>query len=90
MSLSMAKNTEDKSNKQRARQLWDQAREAFASGDYRRTRELDAQVMETAPDSDHGRQASREIADFRIDRYVRLAGVGSVVLYLLMWVVALW
>ena len=86
----MAKNNEDKSKKQRARHLWETAREAFAAGDYRRTRELDAQVVEVAPDSDHGRQAVRELENFRLDRYIRAAGIGSVLLYGLAWLVALW
>ncbi len=87
---SMAKNSEDKSNKQKARQLWDAAREAFAHGDYRRARELDAQVTELAPESDHGRQAARELEAFRTDRLIRIAGIGAVVLYGLAWLVAFW
>jgi hypothetical protein len=82
----MAKNND----KQRARELWDASRATFASGDYRRTRELDAQVAELAPDSEQGRLARREREAFGLDRRVLIAGVGTVVLYALAWLVAFW
>lgn len=79
----------DKQVKREARQLWDEARVAFAAGDFLRAAELDRKIIEVAPGTELAEKASAELELRKPDRKVLWAGVGGTILYLLAWWVSL-
>jgi hypothetical protein len=82
-------NAQVKQQKREARQLWDQARQSIAAGDYRTACGLDEKVLEIAGETDPGPKARKEISDLKLDRWVLYGGISAVALYALAWIYAL-
>ena len=85
----MQAQSDQKQAKREARALLDEARAVHARGDYRAAREAYAKTQASAGDTDAGRQAGAELAQFTIDRMAIYAGLGFLTLLILAWLVAL-
>ncbi|MBI5509102.1 MAG: hypothetical protein HY903_10135 [Deltaproteobacteria bacterium] len=83
------KDKDDKQAKRQARGLWEESRALFAAGDYRSLRALHHKLLATAPDSDVATKAKEELDNLKIEPWAIYAGAGSLVLYVLAWVVSL-
>lgn len=81
--------TQVKQQKREARQLWDQARERLAAGNYQGVRELDQKIVAMGADAELGPKAAKELADLRVDRWVLYVGLGAVAIYAAAWLYAL-
>lgn len=69
--------------------LWAQARQAMAVGNYGRVRELDERIVEIGGGNEIEKQAQEELLGFQIDPWVRYAVIVSAVLYGVAWLVGL-
>ncbi len=72
-----------------AQKARDRARAAFEAGDYRMVRELNAKVVEQAPDSDLAMEASREIENLTPDPWTVRVGYIALAVLCLAWLVGL-
>jgi hypothetical protein len=79
----------EKQAKREARQLREQARAAFAAGDYGRARALDLKIVRLVPDADLGQEAAVEAQNLRTDPMAIYLGLGALALYGLAWLYAL-
>lgn len=78
-----------KQQRREAQRLWDDARGAYAAGDYATARRLDAEIVGMRIDAEVGDKAARELATFSLDPWVLRAGFATLALYVLAWVMAL-
>lgn len=80
---------DSKQSKREAKALWEQARLAFAAGNYGLTRKLDERVAALAAGTEQGEQALREHDNLGIDRVGIYIGLGATLLYASAWIYAL-
>jgi hypothetical protein len=80
---------EEKQLKREARDRWEASRAVAATGDYRRLRALDRQLIELAPATASAEQARVELSRLTIDRFAIYVGGGALVLYVVAWIASL-
>ncbi|MEK7703534.1 MAG: hypothetical protein AAB426_01135 [Myxococcota bacterium] len=80
---------ESKQQRREAQRLWDDARLAYAAGDYAATRRLDAEIVALGAGHEMASRAAREIEGFKLDAWVLRAGLAAMAVYILAWVIAL-